>query len=170
MIEIWKSIKEYNGVYKVSNSGFIKRVVPCAKATARQIGFTESSGYKSVVLCKNKIKAKFRIHRLVALYFIGKPPKNKQCVNHIDGNPTNNSVTNLEYCSPKENTRHAIETGLWKNKGIDHWKSRLKEKDIKYIREIYKTGKVTQTYLAKKYKVTQTAICSIINKKLWKHL
>ena len=50
-------------------------------------------------------------HRLVAQLFIpninGKP-----CINHIDGNKKNNHVNNLEWCSHKENTRHAITTGL----------------------------------------------------------
>lgn len=51
------------------------------------------------------------IHRLVAELTMGKCPKGKQ-VNHIDGNKTNNSPSNLEYITPNENIQHAIKMGM----------------------------------------------------------
>lgn len=50
-------------------------------------------------------------HRLVAEYFISNPNGYKE-VNHIDGNKTNNDVSNLEWCSRSMNNKHAFQTGL----------------------------------------------------------
>ncbi|CAG8765919.1 14643_t:CDS:1, partial [Ambispora leptoticha] len=52
------------------------------------------------------------IHRLVALAFCSKE-EGKNCVNHIDGNRTNNKASNLEWCTQKENTQHAVCLKLW---------------------------------------------------------
>ncbi len=69
-------------------------------------------GYHCVALRKDgKVKV-YRIHRLVAETFIGSAPSEEYQINHIDGNKANNSVDNLEWVTPKENTHHAFESGL----------------------------------------------------------
>jgi len=65
------------------------------------------SGYPSVSINRKT----YRVHRLVAGTWLPNP-ENKPCVNHIDGNKKNNKVSNLEWCTHKENMKHAIETGL----------------------------------------------------------
>lgn len=65
---------------------------------------TLKNGYK-VVWINNK---QYYVHRLVAEKFIPNP-KNKSEVNHIDGNPSNNNVNNLEWVTHKENMKHSIE-------------------------------------------------------------
>ena len=59
-----------------------------------------------------------RVHRLVAKYFVYNPKPNEyDIVNHIDGNKINNNYTNLEWCNISENTQHAYDMGLVKDRG-----------------------------------------------------
>lgn len=68
-------------------------------------------GYLRVQLWEHNSCKYISIHRLVAEEFIPNP-MNKPFVNHIDGDKTNNSVDNLEWCTQQENIRHAWDTGL----------------------------------------------------------
>ena len=72
---------------------------------------TTKSGYKQVNLQKNKKTYGKLVHRLVAEAFI-ENKNNKKCINHIDGDKLNNRVDNLEWCTYKENAKHAWENGL----------------------------------------------------------
>lgn len=102
MREIWKDIKGYEGIYKVSNYGEILNIKTKYKLKPSKI-----NGYTRVHLTD---RTEY-IHILVAKTFI-KNPGNKPCVNHIDGNKQNNKVDNLEWCTPKENINHAWNLGL----------------------------------------------------------
>jgi len=68
-------------------------------------------GYWSVTLYNKKGSRKYLVHRLVAKTFIPNPLY-KPYVNHIDGVRKNNNVKNLEWVTPKENSRHAWMNGL----------------------------------------------------------
>lgn len=113
MIEIFKDIIGYNGSYQVSNLGNVISVsLPNQYSKIdRLLKFDESErGYRRVTLSKEGITERFLVHRLVACHFLpciaGKP-----FVNHIDSNPSNNVVTNLEWCTPSENAIHAYKNG-----------------------------------------------------------
>lgn len=65
----------------------------------------DSRGYQRVTLCKEGVTNRFLVHRMVAEVYIPNP-KNKTQINHIDNNPSNNHVTNLEWCTLSENMLH----------------------------------------------------------------
>ena len=68
-------------------------------------------GYETVVLTKNGKRKNYTVHKLVALAFLPNF-KNKETINHIDGNKRNNNVNNLEWATMKENQQHKWLTGL----------------------------------------------------------
>lgn len=114
MIEEWRDIEGYEGLYQVSNLGRVKsleRVI--IRANNRAMPYKEqilknrktSNGYLYVSLYKNKQCKNHSIHRLVAQSFI-ENPNNYEEINHIDENKTNNNVVNLEWCTRKQNMAH----------------------------------------------------------------
>ena len=121
MEEVWKDIAGYEGFYQVSNTGKVKSLVGWDghKYVNREIMInpykqkTNKSEYlRSVVKLKKHGEHKdFKVHRLVAQAFINNK-NNYNVVNHKDGNPLNNSIDNLEWCTQKHNCKHAIENGL----------------------------------------------------------
>lgn len=66
-----------------------------------------SHGYHRLELCKNNIRIKHQVHRLVALTFIPNP-HNLPMINHIDNVGINNHVSNLEWCDNSHNMKHAF--------------------------------------------------------------
>ena len=112
--EEWRDIVGYEGLYQVSNLGRIKslkRVVirkngkPHAVPERIRVCTLDNKGYRLVKLHKYGVKTTCKVHRLVAASFIANP-HNKEQVDHIDGNKSNNSVTNLRWCTNKENCNY----------------------------------------------------------------
>lgn len=116
---IWKDVPDYDGLYQVSSSGYIKSLGRMVRngGAGRMVRERilkpgiDSYGYPIVSLYKDGKKKTFTIHRIVALCFI-QNPFNLPEVNHKDGNKQNNSVINLEWCTTGDNIRHATRTGL----------------------------------------------------------
>jgi len=118
---IWKDIVGYEGLYEVSNTGVVRTHANKTTYTARhgvrkwkqkELKEKNPSGRDvRVTLWKEGKSKDYLVHRLVALAFL-EQPKGKDCVNHIDGNPKNNNISNLEWCDHKENNNHAFDTGL----------------------------------------------------------
>ena len=105
MEEIWKDIKDYEGLYQVSNFGRIKSTkMKFGKQYIETIMQPSMTvwGYCRVCLIKDKKGKNKYVHRLVAETFIPNP-ENKPQVNHIDSNKLNNNVSNLEWVTAKEN-------------------------------------------------------------------
>jgi hypothetical protein len=106
-----KEVEDFPG-YFVSDDG---KVYSDKRGEIRELKPQNNGfGYFVVGLCRNNKYHSKKIHRLVALAFIPNP-KNKPEINHIDGVKTNNNISNLEWATTKENTRHAWETGLNEN-------------------------------------------------------
>lgn len=106
-METWKEVS-CNTEYLVSDTGKIR-----SKRSDREKAPRISKGYMIVDVYKDGQRSTKRIHRLVAEAFVPNP-HNKPDVNHKDGNKLNNSSSNLEWVTKKENCKHAWENGLVK--------------------------------------------------------
>ena len=98
-------------------------------------------GYYRYTLWNGK-RIRKTAHRLVAEHYL-ENPDNLPMVNHKDGNKINNHISNLEWCTCSQNTRHAFDTGLrnldFQYKGPAHNRS-LTDNQVRLIRKLQKTG------------------------------
>lgn len=128
--ERWLPVAGYEGIYSVSDMGRVRsersgsntfpgKVLACPVDT--------HDFYRAVALVGAGKQRKRTVHSLVMAAFAGPCPVGWQ-VNHIDGDKLNNRLSNLEYVTPGENTRHAIRTGLRDFTGANHWSTRHPER------------------------------------------
>ena len=121
---MWKDIDSFEGIYQVDENGNVRslikwnghKYVKRSKPLVLINSFT-TTGYYKVKLCKNGSQKDYKVHRLVAYAFIPRV-EGKNNINHKDGNPLNNNVENLEWCTQKENVQHAYDIGLHKRNNI----------------------------------------------------
>lgn len=166
--EIWIKIPNFENRYEVSNLGKVRSL------DGRQKGkilkpINKGRGYRQICLYKTNTNRKLhRVHRLVAQAFIPNP-ENKPYINHIDNNPSNNCVSNLEWATPLENYNHSKKQNR-NAKGETSGTSKLTDKDVLEIREIYKNQKPTYKHLGKMFNVSDTTAFHIVHRFSWKHI
>lgn len=153
LMEKWKPIQGYEGLYEISNMGNVKSLIgwngriyyPRIKLLQQS---TTTTGYKKVELSKNGVKKSIKVHRLVATAFI-ENKDNKPFVNHMDGNRLNNNIDNLEWCTRRENIDHAMRTGLIKKRVA------INEKELE---KDYCELRMTYSELMEKYSCSRPTI------------
>lgn len=104
----WVPVKRFPPGYIVSSGGMVMSYRRGSWKELKQ--YLHHTGYWYVSTNCEGLKS-YPVHRLMAEAFIPNP-LNKPCVNHIDGDKTNNSLCNLEWCTFSENSQHAHDTGL----------------------------------------------------------
>lgn len=141
---MFKTIEHYPN-YEVSTSGIVRN-----KTTGHSMKWINNGkGYYTVKLY-NSATPKGRlclVHRLVLSTYSVIPLDAKYDVNHIDGDKSNNTLTNLEWVTKSQNTQHAHITGLFKNKltidQVKQIKQDLKTEDFKSLAKKYNVGRAT---------------------------
>ena len=158
-----KKIRDYK-MYKVTKDGKV-----WSERSKRFLSPLRRGHYECVTLAVNGKNEHRAIHRLVAEAYIPNP-HNKPIVNHIDGNKTNNEVSNLQWTTTAENTQHAYDNGLIdKNVGEQVYGSKLTSKCIDTIFYLKSLG-WKQYKIAEEMDVSRSRISEILNKKSWRHL
>lgn len=124
MKEEWKQIQGFEGFYEISSLGNVKSCKRTRKSKSSSISVvqerilkqkSDKEGYKSVALCLNGKLYYKRVHRLMAIAFIPNP-NNLPLINHKDEDVTNNTLSNLEWCSASYNTCYSLHKSSFKVK------------------------------------------------------
>lgn len=178
MSEIWKPVVGYENCYSVSNFGNCvrtsltrKRIVPNWRPVA---GTIKKTGYVSFHLYQEKVGAYLLGHRMVWEAFNGPIPCDMQ-INHKNGIKFDNRLSNLELCTPSENTRHAYRI-LGKpapnnpSYGVKNGSAKLTEDQVVEIRRLYATGKYRQKDIGAEFGVSQRTISLITRNEHWRHV
>jgi hypothetical protein len=180
--EIWKPIIGWEDTYQVSSWGRVRslpRIVKSRSPNGRlmkgkiRTPNLRSHGYIQFNLYdkeNKKFKAK-NLHRIIAEAFIPNP-ENKKCINHIDANPSNNALSNLEWCTHQENVSHAVRLGLFRDQnGQKNNMVVLSDDDVIKIKTMLKNGlschKIHKHYFSH---VSSGAIRAIKENRTWVHI
>jgi hypothetical protein len=131
------------------------------------IPWTNRNGYQTVKLCGEGMSRKVHIHVLVLMAFIGPPPAGQEC-RHLDGNKTNNRISNLCWGTVAENHRDKILHGT-SNQGERHYSTELTNDDVLEIRRRVANGE-RQGIVAKEFRVSVSAMSGIVRRITWKHI
>lgn len=167
--ENWKDIKGFEGLYQVSNLGRIKSIGREVIYSNGRVVKYESKILKTnnkyqrptTLLTKDKKTTTKNIHELVAQAFIGERPEGYH-ICHIDGDITNNELSNLRYDTVSENQidiyRHGRKNG------------KLSLEQVLEVRKLYATGDYKQVELAEIFDVTQSQVSRIVLRASYSYL
>lgn len=126
MEEIWKDLKGFEDKFIISNYGIVKN-----KLTNEKVKISSKmGGYKCCGLYYKGKTYNRLLHRLVAENFIPNP-ENKPQVHHIDENPSNNSIKNLMWVTPKEHAKLRSEESKIKFRNTYRNNKKLRENMFK---------------------------------------
>lgn len=169
MIKLFKEYY-YNGIktdYLVSNTGEVYsiRYKKCLKQTVNHRGYLRVGIY----LPDGTVK-RVSVHVMVLETFVGPKPTLKHQVDHIDGNKTNNDLSNLEWVTPSENITRAFKSGLKSGvKGNKHPVSVYSEIQIHKACKLLEKG-ISIPETSKRVGIPKSYLYSIAKGKQWNHI
>lgn len=195
--EEWKPVYGLEELYAVSSLGRVRRIghlIPGRKTVDALKPLKDKYGYCAVMIGHRGQKQKrLLVHRIVMAAFHYPVNGRDIQVNHIDGNKSNNRLSNLEYVSPRENWEHAVRIGLRSAdfpevrrrargathysrtkpeaipRGSRHGRAKITEETVREIRIFYLTTK-SYKKVAAHFGLGKTTILHIIKGDTWKHV
>lgn len=174
--ETWLPIAGYETLYDVSDAGRVRSLNRRIRTKNGEIRMYEGlvlaasagyAGYPEVKLSKHSKTKTERVHVLVAAAFIGPRPDGLD-VRHLDGDPTNNAVGNLEYGTHQSNMHDMVRHGR-SNAGTRNPMAQLTADDVHEIRRRIARRDVQQG-IADDFGISASAVTDIKKGRTWAHL
>lgn len=153
----WDQLDPHLANIRVSKCGNVKNILTGVILKP----FKMKKGHLQVSISKNGKVKKYLVHRIVAKAFI-KNPDLKPCINHINCNPADNRVENLEWCTDRENKKHAKDNKLFQS-STNRYNAKFSTEQILTIHSL----NWPHTKIADHYKVAQSVITRIKNFKTY---
>lgn len=170
LLEWWKPVVGYEGLYEVSNVGNVCRIRnPRSSRTCHHLtktSWAKSGGRLYVSLTKNNRVSSKRVHKLMADAFLGGTPPG-MTVNHIDHCFKNNRLSNFEFLTALDNWWDAYNNGLMP-RGEKNGNSKLSEEQAKAILDLH--GKASAKTVGNRFGVAASSVLRIWNGECWAHL
>lgn len=139
---------------------------------AKQMSIFLTVGYPAFSVSKNSKDRPMFLHRVLAMIFIPNPDKKPE-INHVDGDKANFALSNLEWCTHKENMRHAHRTGLIPPSQIGPGErshaAKLNDEKVREIKRRLQSGE-TPRFIAPDYGVVPGTIGFIASGETWRHI
>ena len=178
MIEEWRPVVGYEGLYEVSNTGRVRSLDRYVKSKGESYWLRkgkmlspakDKNGYLKVNLSCNGKNNIIRVHRLVTEAFLPNPD-NLPEVNHKDEDKTNNNVENLEWCNRKDNINYGtrterqkktnIQNGFWTGLSKEEYMKKYNQDRKEYRKKWYQENKdKAKEYDKKYYQKNRDRIC-----------
>jgi hypothetical protein len=175
MVEAWKPIAGYEGLYEVSDQGRVrscdrfvlvrrKHKIHQKPLQGRFLRQTKNNhGYFTVALSRNCQPKTYSVHGLVLTAFVGPKPEGFECC-HWNGDPTDNRLENLRWDTPKANGEDRARLGRYR--GEKRVNSRLTEETVIAVRIDLAAGK-SQRQIARAFEVSKSCIQAIADGRSW---
>lgn len=182
-IETWRRIPGWPW-YEASNLGRIRSITRMINTTfygkplqRRKNGkiiqqHQNNDGYMGIRLARNGNRPSFKVHRLIAMTFIGPPPDEERTeINHKDGNKINNHPNNLEWVTRSENCEHSFTIcNRIPTRGEKIGSAKLTEKDVIEIRRLRQMEGKTLDSIAETHGICRSQVRRIVTNEHWKHI
>jgi hypothetical protein len=175
MIETWKPVVGYEGLYEVSDFGRVRSLTRTTRAGKRHGRLRTHGvpngrrGYPQLALCKDGKSTWVRVHVIVLEAFRGPRPKGMVAC-HNDGNPSNPVLANLRWstATDNENDKRRHGTNL-DQRGERNHASKLTEADVRRAIELRKAGN-TLSAIAREIGASVGHVSEIVRGKTWGHV
>lgn len=161
MIETWKAVVGYEGLYEVSDHG---RVRNSRNGALKSQNKDKEDNRMRVMLYREGKQKCAKVHRLVLIAFVGPNPLGYECC-HNDGNPQNNMLRNLRWDTAANNQADRAKHGT-SNRGEQCAAAKLTEAQALAIINDPRKQKI----IAAEYGILQNAVSRIKSGKRWAHL